>query len=251
MEPAIREVMTTTEALEAIQKQLRSVQPFYPRDLQTTILKVGKIYKEQAKIVTRDVTSFYSPQDLLSIREFKPSKRPENPLIRKLNECPAGQAYWKEYQGLCREILEWLFVPPLSPPLEDVGTKSGLQKRDLIFPIPYDVTGFWELIRLNYHSCALIVECKNYTDFVPSNEVVITSKYFGRKKCGLFGILVTRKGLSNSAKKEQERLWLEDDKMIICLSDEDLIKMINLRDGGQDAEMVLDDKIFQLRMSLE
>jgi len=236
-----------TEIVQA----LGGVEPFYPRDLQNTILDIGKIYEEQARTIARDVTSFYSSQDLLSIRGLEPSKRPKNPLIRKLSECPVGRAYWKEYQGICREVLEWLLVPPLSPPFEEVTTGSGLQKRDFIFPIPSDVAGFWYWIRLNHHSSAVIVECKNYTDFIPPNGVTVTSKYFGEKRCGLFGVLVTRKGLSNSAKKEQERLWLEDDKMIVCLSDEDLMKMISLRDSGHDTELVLDEKISRLRMSLE
>jgi hypothetical protein len=83
---------------------------------------------------------------------------------------------------------------------------------------------------MSHSSLAVIVECKNYGKELPANQVVITSKYFGPKRLGNFGIILTRKGLSSSAKAEQKRLWSEESKMILCLNDADLTKMLELKE---------------------
>jgi len=58
--------------------------------------------------------------------------------------------------------------------------------------MPYDAGDFWFWIMLTYKSLALIVECKNYSVPLRPNQVMITSKYFGEKRLGLFGIIMCR-----------------------------------------------------------
>jgi hypothetical protein len=96
----------------------------------------------------------------------------------------------------------------------------------------------------------VIVECKNYAEPLQANQVTITSKYLGAKRMGLFGIIVCRKGFAESARKEQERLWMEEEKMIICLEDNDLLKMLELRETGEDPTKVIDSEIRLLRSSI-
>ena len=214
------------------------------------LVNVNKISEEVAKAINNSL-SFYPPSQYLQLTALEPQKVQEPPLISKLKCCPMGKEHWKEFEDACEEILEYLFVPALNPPFVQDRTEFDLQRRDLIFDIPYDTTTFWNLIRLSHKSSAVIVECKNFSGKLPPNEVVITSKYFGEKRCGLFGLIITREGLNESAVKEQKRLWKEDNKMIICLEDKDLIKMILLKNNGHEPEIIIDDKIRTLRRSLE
>lgn len=139
---------------------------------------------------------------------------------------------------------------PLVEPEEESSTRDGSQRRDLILNIPYDAEKFWAYIRLAHRSVAVIVVCKNYAAPLQANQVTTTSKYLGAKKLGLFGIIVCRRGFSESARKEQERLWVQEDKMIICLCDNDLLKMLDLREKGEDPTKVIDKKIRLLQKSI-
>ena len=135
-------------------------------------------------------------------------------------------------------------------PLEEKETKGGGQRRDLIFHIPHEVSKFWKWIMITYSSLALIVECKNCSSELVPNNVVISSKYFGGKRLSLFGLIVTREGLGETAKDEQKRIWLEEDKMIICLNDRDLVKMLELKDRDEDPSKVIDEAVRSFRQSL-
>jgi hypothetical protein len=95
----------------------------------------------------------------------------------------------------------------------------------------------------------LIVECKNYSASLGPNQVVITSKYFGEKRLGLFGIIACRKGLSESARREQERLWVDEGKMILALTDDDLNNLLSLKETGEDPLKVIDNAIRLFRQS--
>jgi hypothetical protein len=171
-------------------------------------------------------------------------------LRSKLAKCVPGKLSWKVYQDICREILSYALVPPLLEPSEETATRGRAQRRDLIFHIPYDAGRFWESIRIAHKSLALIVECKNYSDLLRPDQVTITSKYFGEKKLGLFGVIVSRKGLSESAKQEQMRLWMEEEKMILCLTDGDMINMMSLKEADDDPSKVIDNAIRLFRQSI-
>ena len=99
-----------------------------------------------------------------------------------------------------------------------------------------------------YKSLALIVECKNYATPLPQNQVTITAKYLSDKGLGLFGIIICRKGLSESARRTQEKLWNEG-KMLLVLSDHDLQNILNLKEAGEDPSKVIDNSMRKFRQS--
>lgn len=199
------------------------------------------------------IPTFYPPLELSSILEFpSPPTRPLTAkLIRKLTSCKKGVAHWKEYQLICKEIFTYLFVPPLDEPLEESKTKSGLQRRDLIFPIPYNAEGFWSMVRLKYGATAIIVDCKNYNKPIGKNEVLKVSQYLSKKKLGNFAIILTRESPSQSALKEITRLWNDEEKMIVCLNDEEIITMLKMKENEDEPEKLLERKILQFLTEIE
>jgi hypothetical protein len=222
------------------------------RALTEPIVAAGQVLDGIARSTLATLPSYYPQPDLDVIGRIYPKlkKSQATRLRSKLANCVPGKGSWKAYQDVCREILRYALVPPLLEPSEEAATMGRAQRRDLIFQIPYDAGDFWGWIKLTYKSLALIVECKNYADLLPASQLTITSKYFGEKKLGLFGAITCRKGLSDSARQEQTRLWMEDEKMILSLTDVDMINMLALKEANDDPSKVIDKAIRSFRQSI-
>jgi hypothetical protein len=199
---------------------------------------------EEAIRKTQYIVPGYYPLPELRIIERVPELARDSratELRAKLRACPPGESSWKEFQNICGEILTYTLVPPLLQPKEEISTSNGRQRRDLIFHMPYNASNFWTWIMLTFKAVALIVECKNYSQELQADELTITSKYLDDTRLGLFGIIVSRKGYSESARDEQKRLWINDNKMILSLTDEDLVKMLRLKQAREDPAKVIDN----------
>jgi hypothetical protein len=72
----------------------------------------------------------------------------------------------------------------------------------------------------------------------------------GPRKLGNFGIIISRKGASGSARKEQVDRWIHHKGMIICLSDEDLEEMVLTKERNGKPEEISDKKNFEIRKSV-
>ena len=46
------------------------------------------------------------------------------------------------------------------------------------------------------------------------------------------------------------RIWIDDDKMLLCLNDLDLVKMLELKDRDEDPSEVIDKTVRSFRQSL-
>jgi hypothetical protein len=181
-----------------------------------------------------------------------PEKTVGKQLTERLTMCPEGEEGWVDYQKVCRDILEYLFVPPLVGPLEQSRTTNGLQIRDLILDIPYNIVGFWQFIRDKFDCSALVVECKDYKGPIGSNEVVVTTKYYGKQRLGRLGIILSRKGANTNAIEEAKRIWSsEPNVLLLCFSDTELIKMLDLKEKAKNPEIVIDNSIHEFLRSLE
>lgn len=216
-----------------------------PRDVLDSINLVSRYHSFSYSNIVRLSPSYYPPEE-----KPLPAGASDHALIVQLRGLPPGQKTWPEYQKLCQDILLFCFVPPLLEPLCEESTASGIHRRDLIYHIPHDASGFWAYVKTTHSALAVIVDAKNYTSILPKDQIVIASKYFGPKKLGNFGIITCRKELDASGKKEQADRWIYHDEMIICLTDDDLEEMVGLKRAGEDAEYVIDRKMRELRSAL-
>jgi hypothetical protein len=196
--------------------------------------------------------SFYRTEDLIvaSTPSRIPAKGEAARLADKLRECPRGKVGWRRYEDTCEEILNYCLVPPLKEPSRQETTYDGIQRRDLIYHIPHGSGQFWDYAMTAYFALAIIVECKNHSEPVGQDEVVNTAKYLGERRLGNLGLIMTRRGGNESARMQQVRLWTEDGKMLVLFSDEDLLKMIELKYEGSEPWIVIDRKIRELRMAV-
>jgi hypothetical protein len=236
--------------LSSLQKTGAATANLSARDFIDPLILSSQALESVARSAQAVLPSYYPQTDLEVIDRIRP-KFEKSRTIRlksKLAACVPGKAHWKAYQDVCREILRYAFVPPLAEPIEESPARGRDQRRDLILHISYDSKGFWGHIQMNYKSLAFIVECKNYATPLPQNQVTITAKYLSDKGLGLFGIIICRKGLSESARRTQEKLWNEG-KMLLVLSDHDLQNILNLKEAGEDPSKVIDNSMRKFRQS--
>ena len=212
-----------------------------------------ELVRNAARLMSVSASLYFPSQEFKVLQKSIkiPKESAAMKLIERLIVCQKGKDGWTEFQILCKEILAYLFTPPLVEPVEQERTETGLHVRDLIMDIPYALTGFWGYIRDKFDSSALVVECKNYSSPVEGNQIVISSKYLGRNRLGRFGIVLSRSDPAESAHKETRRLWNEDEKMILCLKDDHLIKMLQLKETTKKPEIVIDNVIHEFLRSLE
>ena len=265
----ILEMFQHIEGLEEVYHRVKDFEEFYSKQQEAISRAIGNLllpevpFKDVEPLIkqmsvvseyfSRIPQSYYGMQKLE--RLYKPlpvaRKRESLELTRRLTSCLRGHEYSSEFQAICRDTLSYLFVPPLGQPVEESRTDTGLQRRDIVIPIPYDAEGFWFMLRQKHQAEALIVDCKNYSGPIEANEIVVTSKYLGERRLGLFAVIISRCEPAESAVKEIKRLWLEEGKMIVCLDDASLKAMIALKEDGEDPELLLDRVRFDFLQSLE
>lgn len=156
-------------------------------------------------------------------------------LIKRLRNCPKGKEGWKQYENIGGEIFHFLFENTFRNYTYEYqsSTSDGTQRRDLVvnntFKDPYS---FWQLVKSDYHSNIIVVDFKNYRDAMNSDSFYIPTKYLN-STIGNFVIVFSRCGLDDTAQKVQQRL-LAEKKLVMCLTDIDLISMINQKMNGQE-----------------
>lgn len=84
-------------------------------------------------------------------------------LRRRLSVCPPGLAGWKEFEDVAAETLEFLWCPPLTRPIIQPRTYSGIDRRDAVFPNRnLGADNYWAHMRAELNARMILVEFKNF-----------------------------------------------------------------------------------------
>lgn len=151
-----------------------------------------------------------------------------NDFEKRLVEMKPGRNNFKQYEKLCTEILFYLFEDYLAGWKEQNSTVDGLNRMDLICRIKRG-NEFWDFIKEEMNSRYLVFEFKNYTDEIKQTQVYTTEKYLFSKALRNVSFMISRKGLSKNAIIATEGILRESGKLIMSLSDIDLLNMIRLK----------------------
>lgn len=160
-----------------------------------------------------------------------------------------GRESWFRYQSLIADILEFLLCPPLEAPKVELADSDKRNRRDIIFENS-SKDGFWPVVRDIYQGHYIVVDAKNYSDFLDKKPILEISHYLKPYGCGMFSIIVSRKGYSPAAEHAAKEQWIGGKKMIVSLSDLDIIKMLEHKKEGLDPEEVIKNYISDFRLSL-
>ena len=77
-------------------------------------------------------------------------------------------------------------------------------------------------------------EFKNYEKPITQREIYTIEKYLYEKALRKVAIIISRKGADKHAKMAARGSLRESGKLIICLSDEDLKAMLQIKKGGKN-----------------
>jgi hypothetical protein len=161
----------------------------------------------------------------------------------------AGKEHWPIFQKLVGRLLSKLFSPPLQAPISESSDWSGVNRRDFVLA-NFAESGFWYHMRQRYNADYIVVDAKNYKGFVKKRDILQVSHYLKPHGAGLFGLIFSRNGCDNSGVITAREQWLQYNKMVIVLNDENIEAMIRAKSAGGDPSIVLSGKIQEFRLAI-
>ena len=208
------------------------------------INRLSTMFSNEIKLIEHPVfnLSFFE-------KDMKMSVTKEDTLIDRLRKCEPGIASWRDYQKLVGEILEHLFCPPLNTSISELADAAGVNRRDFIFP-NYSESGFWSFVRDRYDADYIVVDAKNYKKSITKKEVLQIANYLKKHGTGLFGIIVTRCAIGQSASFTLREVWMTEKKLITVVKDNDLVQMLSDKKQKSNPETYLRQLIEDFRLSL-
>lgn len=178
-----------------------------------------------------------------------PERRKSESLANSFEQIPPGNATANEYQRLVSDTLELLFCPPLEPPRYELYDADSRNRRDMIFENACS-TGFWAHLRNVYSAHYVVVDAKNYEEQLDKRPVLEIAHYLKPYGCGLFGILVSRRGASEAGMHAIREQWIGAQKLILALKDDQVLEMLRIKGEAGAPEELLRNLIASFRMSL-
>lgn len=163
-------------------------------------------------------------------------------LSASIRALPCGQDHWREYERICTEILTCVFAPDLAAPDIQSRSDDGLDIIDAIFPIRSNQPP-WSLVRSEYRTRFVVAEFKNYCDPIGQAQVESIAQYLWHPAQRFFGLLVSRQQPSPNAIAQRRRKWLEEQKCVVFLTDDDLCEMVQLREASEQPFDVVDAQL--------
>ncbi len=170
-----------------------------------------------------------------------------NDFIQNLDACPLGNAGWSQFEELCTDILNFLFVPPLNPPRRQCRTYSGVNRRDAIFPnrnispSPALNARNWYHLFVELDARMILFEYKNYDSTDIGHEEVNQTRNYLTNPMGRFGIMVCSKAPVDSAHRQRNSVFTNDRKVIIFITKDHLKEMLAMKERGDEpSDLVID-----------
>jgi hypothetical protein len=173
-----------------------------------------------------------------------------NALIRRLTDHEErGDISPAEYEALCQEVMAFLFDPYLYGFEPQAKTTDGANRYDFICRI-LPGNAFWDALRADFRTRSILFECKNYGDTITADQVYSTERYLFSSALRTVCFLISRKGPDESCKRAAQGALRESGKLVLLLSNKDLIQMIRLLVNEDGPTSYLDEKIWQFIITL-
>jgi len=177
-------------------------------------------------------------------------------LINKLQSIDAGKAHAKRYEEACRDIIAYLFGDDLRDGRSQKRTSDGLNVYDLVYRVN-PRHPFWITLTRDFRARVVLFECKNYGKPIRPEQVFTTERYLSLNAMRAVCFVLSRKPVHKHAVHAAYGAMRDSGKLLVFLSDVDLIEMIRAKDaqvrnGGTDDERlendpteVLDQRIYE------
>lgn len=170
---------------------------------------------------------------------------PGEALIANLTALPPGKKDAKAYETICRDIIEYLFGDDLRDVRSQKRTADNLNVYDLVYRVS-PKHPFWVTLTRDFRARVVLFECKNYGKPIGAMQVFTTERYLSASALRPVCFVLSRKAAHPHAVQAASGAMRESGKLLVFLSDDDLVKMLKakdaqLREGGSTAEMQAND----------
>ena len=153
---------------------------------------------------------------------------------------------------LCTEILKELFMDDLSVWKEQKKSNDDLYRFDLICKIRDGrVNPFWRFLEEFFNTKYIIFEFKNYKEAITQKEIYTTEKYLYAKALRSVAIILSCHGADKNAEKAIKGALRENGKLIISISNEDIIHMLEAKKNNEEPSDDLYTMLDNMLMALE
>lgn len=172
--------------------------------------------------------------------------------IRQLDALGTGRESFLKYEKLCVSILKYILGEYLALWEQQKTTEEDLYRFDMCCKIKNGVTqDFFDTICKYFSTKYIVFEFKNYEKLITQREIYTTEKYLYEKALRKVAIIISRNGADKHAEMAARGSLRESGKLIICLSDEDMKAMLQIkkegeRTTGEYLENILDDMLMRL-----
>lgn len=173
-------------------------------------------------------------------------------LIRELDLCDAGREGFRKYEELCFDVLKALFSEDLALWYKQQKSNNGLYRFDLLCRVKDGTSkSFWSIIESYFRSKYLVFEFKNYSDTVTQKEIYTTERYLYAKALRSVAVVISANGYDENAKWAAKGCLRENGKLIILLTNKDLVEMLEIKSKHEDPSEHLQSKLDDLLIDLE
>jgi hypothetical protein len=154
-----------------------------------------------------------------------------------------------DYELLCQEVMTFLFDPHLYGFERQARTSDGANRYDFICRIKSG-DPFWDSLRADFRTRFILFECKNYDEPITADQIYSTERYLFTSALRTVCFLIARKGADDGCKRAAQGALRESGKLILLLSNEDLVEMLKLKEETGGPTSYLDEKIWQFIITL-
>lgn len=168
----------------------------------------------------------------------------------ELKSVPAGKKGARQFEERCLTALQYIFENDFSNWSKQKVTDGGISRYDVIARISSE-HDFWKSIVVYFRSWYVVFEFKNYAQRISQGQIYTTEKYlFAGAKRMVAGV-ISRKGPDKNALAVSRGAARESGKLIIHLTMDDILKMLEMKDNSDDPNALLFDYLDEMLMKLE
>ena len=171
----------------------------------------------------------------IDIRQRSAEQKPtELDLKERLLKIVPGTEQFQDYEALCTEILKYVLGDYLTLWEAQETSNDGLYRFDLCCKIKTGADqDFFDTIKHYFNTKYIVFEFKNHKGKITQKEIYTTEKYLYEKALRKVAIIISRFGADDHALKAAKGALRENGKLILCLSDNSLIEMIDIKTRGE------------------
>lgn len=170
-------------------------------------------------------------------------------LISNIEHIDSGNHDCHRYEKIMTEALQFIFSEDLGGWHEQKNSDDDLHRFDLVCSIRSS-KNLWSFISQNLDSRYIIFEFKNYSKQIGQSQIYSTEKYLYEKAKRKVAFIISQYGANTNAIVAAQGSMREHGKLIINLTNSNIIKFINLKVYGDDPceelLQIIDDFLIRL-----